>query len=142
MSPNLLDTVTARLAAYRRIGHELVVLPAVLVPLDVEVTLCVATGYQRVHVAQAVRLVLRRLFAPDSLSFGDPIRVSRIVTAAGAVPGVQSLRVTRLKRLFRPVAGELDAGVLAIGPLEIAQLDDDRDRPENGQLSIVAGGGR
>ncbi|WIX99177.1 putative baseplate assembly protein [Amycolatopsis mongoliensis] len=142
VSPALLDTVAARLAAYRRIGLGLVVLPAVLVPLDVEVTLCVATGYQRAHVSQAVRLVLRRMFAPDELTFGDPARVSRIVTAAGAVPGVQSVQVTRLKRLFRPAAGELDAGVLVIGPLEIAQLDDDRDRPENGRLAIVAGGGR
>lgn len=142
VSPALLDTVAARLAAYRRIGHGLVVLAAVLVPLDVEVTLCVATGYQRAHVAQAVRLVLRQMFAPDSLTFGDPVRVSRIVTAASAVAGVQSVQVTRLKRLFRPAAGELDAGLLAIGPLEIAQLDDDRDRPEHGRLSIVAGGGR
>ncbi|MFI9381975.1 putative baseplate assembly protein [Kutzneria sp. NPDC052558] len=142
VSPALIDTVAARLAAYRRIGHELVVLPAVLVPLDLEVTLCVSAGYQRAHVSQAVRLTLRRMFAPDSLTFGDPVRVSRIVTAAGAVAGVQSVQVTRLKRLFRPAADELRDGVLAIGPLEIAQLDDDRDRPENGRLAIVAGGGR
>jgi hypothetical protein len=140
--PDLLDAVAAGLAGYRRIGHGLVVLPATLVPLELEVSLCAAPGYQQGHVEQAVRLVLLRLFAPDALSFGDPVRISRIVTAAGAVPGVLSARVTGLKRLFRPAAGELDAGLLALGPLEIAQLDDDHDRPENGLLSIVVGGGR
>ncbi|QMV21055.1 hypothetical protein GQS52_03875 [Streptomyces sp. SCUT-3] len=51
-------------------------------------------------------------------------------------------RVTRLRRLFRGDDGELDAGLLRTGPLEVAQCDNDPDRPENGRLKLVIGGGR
>lgn len=138
----LLRAVDAALRPARRIGHELVVGPARLVPLDVEVTVCVAAGYQRGHVLVALRAALGALFRPDALDFGEAVRLSRIVAAASSVPGVTSARVTRLQRLFGQPDGELDAGLLAIGPLEIAQLDNDPDRPENGRLSIVIGGGR
>jgi hypothetical protein len=64
------------------------------------------------------------------------------VAAATAVPGVVSATVTRLRRLGGPDSGELEAGLLRVGPLEIAQCDNLVDRPENGRLSIDLGGGR
>ena len=147
----LLDAVAHRLEGYRRIGHDLVVRPAALVPLDIRVEVCVAPGYQRGHVLAELRRVLgnRRLpdgargfFHPDALTFGEPVRVSRLVAVAAAVPGVLSARVTRLRRLFGRDDGELAAGLLRLGPLEIAQCDNDPDRPENGLLTLVLGGGR
>jgi predicted phage baseplate assembly protein len=150
-SPALLDAVEHSLSAYRRIGHDLVVRPAPLVPVDVELTVCATPGHQRGHVLAELRRVLgnRRLpdgrlgfFHPDALTFGEPVRVSRLVAVAAAVPGVLSAQVTRLRRLFRPDDGELAAGLLRIGPLEVAVCDNDPDRPENGRLSIVIGGGR
>ncbi|MGW0211047.1 hypothetical protein ACWDZ8_36605, partial [Streptomyces sp. NPDC003233] len=81
-------------------------------------------------------------FHPDALTFGDPVRVSRLVAAAAAVPGVLSAKVTRLRRLFRTDQGELAAGVLPVGALEVAVCDNDPARPENGRLSIEIGGGR
>jgi predicted phage baseplate assembly protein len=147
----LVDAVTAALEPYRRIGHDVVVGPAELVPLDVEVRVCVATGYQRGHVVDAVRAALGSgvlpagrlgFFHPDALTFGDPVRVSRLVATAAAVPGVASAQVTVLRRLFEPDNGELAAGLLAIAALQIAQCDNASDRPENGRLSIVAGGGQ
>jgi hypothetical protein len=68
--------------------------------------------------------------------------VSRLVAVVAAIPGVVTARVTRLRRLFGPDDGELAAGLLRLGPREIAQCDNDPDRPENGRLSIVLGGGR
>jgi hypothetical protein len=47
-----------------------------------------------------------------------------------------------MRRLFRADDGELEAGVLRLGPLEIAQCDNDPDRPENGRFALVIGGGR
>ncbi|MCP2259141.1 putative baseplate assembly protein [Streptoalloteichus tenebrarius] len=150
-TPALLDAVARELDRYRRIGHDVAVRPARLVPLDVELTLCVAPGYQRGHVLAAVRAVLGSgvlpdgrpgLFHPDLLGFGEPVRASRLVAAAAAVPGVVSARVTRLRRRFGLDRGELADGLLRLGPLEIAQLDNDPDRPENGRLSLMIGGGR
>jgi hypothetical protein len=50
--------------------------------------------------------------------------------------------VTTFRRHGRPDAGELDSGVLPIGPWEIARLDNDRSNLENGTLIITAGGGK
>ncbi|WP_344322540.1 putative baseplate assembly protein, partial [Kitasatospora putterlickiae] len=147
----LLAAVADGLEAYRRIGHDLVVRPALLVPIDLELRICAAPGHQRGHVLAELRRVLGNralpdgrlgFFHPDALGFGEPVRVSRLVAAAAAVPGVLSAQVTRLRRQFGRDDGEPDAGLLRLGALEIACCDNDPDRPENGRLSIVIGGGR
>ncbi|GGO94873.1 putative baseplate assembly protein [Wenjunlia tyrosinilytica] len=149
--PILLETVGYVLDTYRLIGHDVVVHPARLVPLDIELAVCAAPGHQRGHVLADLRRVLGTgtradgrlgFFHPDALTFGEPVRVSTLVAAAAAVPGVVSAQVTRLRRLFHHDDGELEAGLLKLGPLEIASCDNDPDRPENGRLSIVIGGGR
>ena len=125
--------------------------PAALVPVDLQLSVCVDAGYQRGHVLDELRAALGTatapgggpaFFSPAAVGFGDPVRVSRLVATAAAIPGVVSARVTRLRRLFGPDEGELAAGLLRIGPLEIAQCDNNADQPENGRLSIVTGGGR
>jgi len=150
-SDALITSVTHALEPYRRIGHGLVVVPADLVPLDIQLSVCVDPGYQRGHVLDAILAALGTgtapggtpaFFNPATLGFGDPIRVSRLVAVVTAIPGVVSARVTRLRRLFGPDDGQLAAGLLRLGPREIAQCDNDPDRPENGRLSIVLGGGR
>ncbi|TDC24599.1 putative baseplate assembly protein [Streptomyces sp. 8K308] len=145
-TPRLLDAVARRLEAYRRIGHDLVVRSATLVPLDIELQVCAAPGYQRGHVLAALRRALGAraggFFHADALTFGEPVRLSRLIATAAAVPGVASVHATRLRRLFGQDQGELAAGLLAVGPLEIARCDNDPDRPENGRLSLVIGGGR
>jgi hypothetical protein len=50
--------------------------------------------------------------------------------------------VSRLERLHEGPNGELEAGFLPLGPLEIARLDDDPRFPENGRLDLCLGGGR
>ncbi|MBT2367445.1 putative baseplate assembly protein [Streptomyces sp. ISL-10] len=155
-SPQLLDSVAYALETYRRIGHDLVVGAARMVPLDIALRVCAAPGHQHGQIlAELYRLLGSRalpggrlgFFHPDALSFGEPVRLSRLVAAAAAVPGVESVRVTRLARLFDagPVQETddtaLEAGVLRLGPLEIARCDNDPDRPENGRLSIEIGGG-
>lgn len=155
-SPELLDSVSYALESYRRIGHDLVVGPARNVPLDIALTVCAAPGHQHGQILAELyrllgsgRLSGGRLgfFHPDALTFGEPVRLSRLVAAAAAVQGVESVRVTRLSRLFHenPVHDTddtaLEAGVLRLGPLEIARCDNDPDRPENGWLSIELGGG-
>ena len=150
-SPELLRKVSSHLGRYRRIGHDLAVRPAVSVPLDIELLVCVQPHYLRSHVKAALLNVLgnrdlpggnRGMFHSDSLTFGQPIYLSRLVAVAQAVEGVESVQVKRLQRLFQSANGELDAGLLALGALEIARLDNDPDFPENGLLKLDVRGGR
>ncbi|MFJ7995782.1 putative baseplate assembly protein [Streptomyces sp. NPDC096310] len=153
-SAELLDSVSYALEGYRRIGHDLVVGPARTVPLDIGLAVCAGPGHQHGQIlAELYRLLGgRRLpeggrlgfFHPDALTFGEPVRLSRLVAVAAGVAGVESVRVTRLRRLFHGDPDDdtaLEDGVLRLGPLEIARCDNDPDRPENGRLSIELGGG-
>ncbi|WP_031481614.1 putative baseplate assembly protein [Streptomyces bicolor] len=147
----LLTSVAQALEPYRRIGHDLVVGAARLVPLDIALTVCAKPGHQhgqilaelyRVLGSGVLRNGVRGFFHPDALTFGEPVRLSRLVAVAAAVPGVESVQVARLQRLFEPDRGEREDGVLRLGPLEIATCDNDPDRPENGRLAISLGGAR
>ncbi|KOU60511.1 hypothetical protein ADK57_30190 [Streptomyces sp. MMG1533] len=142
----LLASVAQSLEAYRRIGHDLVVGRARLIPLDIALTVCAAPGHQHGQISAELYRVLGNgrngFFHPDALTFGEPVRLSRLVAVAAAVPGVESVQVTRLRRLFEEDRGEREDGVLRLGPLEIATCDNDPDRPENGLLAISLGGAR
>jgi hypothetical protein len=120
--------------------------PARPVPLDIALTVCARPGHQHGQILAELYRVLGSgrggFFHPDALTFGEPVRLSRLVAVAAAVPGVESVRVTRLRRLFEPDRGELADGLLRPGPLEIATCDNDPDRPENGRLAISLGGAR
>lgn len=149
--PALLEEITGRLHCYRRIGHNLVVKSARRVPLDIELIVCVLSSYLRGHVKAALLDVFsnRRLpdgklgiFHPDHVTFGDDIYLSALVAAAQAVPGVESVKVTKLQRLYGLANGEIENGVLPLGPLEIARLDNDPSFPENGRLRLDVRGGR
>ncbi|GAA0432940.1 hypothetical protein Aca07nite_02780 [Actinoplanes capillaceus] len=133
----LLDEVADRLEAYRRIGHDLVIAPARPVPVDIVIEVCAAPGHQHGRVLAELHRRLLAAFRPDALTFGDPVRVSRLTALAASVPGVRTARVTRLRRLSAPDAGELEAGLLRLGPLEIARCHNDPDRPENGRLELA-----
>lgn len=158
-APSLVAEVTEWIEPFRRIGHDLSVRPADYVPLDLELTVCVKPDYQRAHVEAALLAVLGNrmlpdgtpgFFHPDNLTFGEGIYVSRIVAAAQAVAGVQSVTVAGLERyeIGEPQAGESAAeelpphSVLALGPSQIARLDNDPNFPENGRLVLNLRGGR
>jgi hypothetical protein len=121
------------------------------VPIDLALRVCVRPSYLRAHVEAALLDVLgnRRardgslgFFHPDRVSFGEGVYASAIVAAVQAVAGVESVAVAVLNRLYEPPDGELEAGVLPLGPLEIARLDNDPRVPENGRLRLDLRGGR
>jgi hypothetical protein len=149
--PELLQGVAASLHDVRRLGHDLAVKPARSVPVDLRVEVCVDPHHSRGALKAAVLDVLGNqklrngrlgLFHPDRLTFGTGVRTSEIVALVQTIPGVISIEVTRLRRLDRPDAGELAAGLLPIHRLEIARLSGDPSLPENGRLVVVIGGGR
>ncbi|HEY4459243.1 MAG TPA: putative baseplate assembly protein [Pseudonocardiaceae bacterium] len=144
--PAPLDEVRHGLNPFRRIGHDLSVRTAPLVPLDIALCVLVDPDYLVAHVRAALLTAFGTgptgFFRPDQIGFGTAIRASQLVATATAIPGVISAEVTTLQRLFAPPAGELAAGILTVGPLEIAELDNDPDRPEHGRLTFTIGGGR
>lgn len=152
---DLLAAIEALLRPYRRIGHDLHVLPAEYVSLDVALTVCVKPHTLRGHVKAALLDVFgnraladgqRGFFHPDNLSFGEGIYLSKLVAAAQAVDGVESVTVDRLARLDEASPAErrraLTDGVLRLSPFEVARLDNDPSRPSNGKLTLTLKGGR
>jgi predicted phage baseplate assembly protein len=149
--PQLLEEIKRYLYRFRRIGHDLEVVPARYVPLDIEMTIYVRPDYLAAHVKTALLGTFRTsvladgrvgFFHPDNLTFGDSIYLSRLIAAAQAVAGVQAVDVTTLQRLYLGENAEIENGVLPIGPLEIARLDSDPNFPENGRLKFSMRGGR
>lgn len=146
-----LSAIYRSLHRYRRIGHDVTVRSARLVPLSIELRVCVHPHYLRGHVETALLDVFsnrilpdgrKGFFHPDNLSFGDGIYLSRLVASAQAVEGVDSVQVTKLERAGEGPSNEIDDGLLPLGPLEIAQVDNDPSFPEQGTFTLTIGGGR
>jgi hypothetical protein len=147
----LIDEIKKGLYRFRRIGHDLSVEPALNVPLNIEMTICVLPDYLQGHVkAELLNVFSNRklpdgslgFFHPDNLTFGDGIYLSKLVASAQAVTGVESVIVDKLERHFEGPNGEIDSGILKLGPLEIPRLDNDPSFPENGVLKLNMRGGR
>ena len=147
----LLSQIENRLYRYRRMCHDLSVVEADYVPLDIAILVCVKPEYLRGHVeAGLLDVFSNRLlpdgksgfFHPDNLSFGDGIYLSQLVAAAQSVTGVESVEVTKLQRYGELPNHEIENGILATSPHEIARLDNDPDFPEMGRIMFEMRGGR
>ena len=147
----LIDQITQKLYRYRRMGHDLIVQPAIRVPLQIKMRICVALGFLRGHVKAELLSVFgnklmvngrRGFFHPDELSFGSDIYLSRLVAAAQAVAGVESVEIITFQRLQEAANQEIENGVLPLAPFEIARCDNDPGFPEYGRLELDMRGGR
>lgn len=134
------------LAVVRRMGHDVRVEQAALVPVEVKLTVCVHAERVAAHVKAALLAAFSDepagFFHPDRWSFGDPLHVSALVAAAHAVPGVESAEVTHLRRQGDVDRGELAAGVLRVGRRQVVLLSGDRVQPRQGVFEVVTRGGR
>jgi hypothetical protein len=120
-------------------------------------SVCVEPGYLRSDVKQAL---LRRLsnqdlpdgsrgfFHPDNFTFAQPVYLSEVIVAAMGVPGVRWVSVdpeadppARFQRWGEAPRAEIANGYIDIGRLEIAQLDNDPNKPENGKIEFHMEGG-
>ena len=151
------DTVRGFLERYRLAGYDLEIEAPVFVPLDIAFGVCVAPGYIRSAVEQALYDAFstrqrpdgtKGFFYPGNFTFGQPVYLSRIVAAAMDVPGVRwvdtsfsPLGLHRFRRWGQPSQGELAAGEISMDRLEIARLDNDPNLHENGRISFVMEGG-
>jgi hypothetical protein len=151
LAPGFERTVRAFLACYRIAGYDVELRPPRFVPLEIDLDVCAAPGHFRADVARAVRDALsarllpdgrRGFFHPLAWSFRQPVHASRIYAAVEAVEGVESAMLRRLRRLGQEDAGELDRGVLDVGPWEIVRLDNDPSFTEHGVLRVEVSGGK
>ena len=139
------EALEAHIEPFRMAGHDVALDDPVRVSLELELLVCVLPGYARSAVrARVLELLGRRgLFHPDRLTFGQPVYLGPIYAAVRGVPGVESVEVVKFGRQGqthdpRPLL----EGVLPLGRLEIARLDDDRNFPEHGVLRLALHGGQ
>jgi hypothetical protein len=154
LTTDLTDEIVTYLNGRRLAGYDLEVLPALYVPLDIIVQFCTAAGFRPADVQQSLLQALSNttlpggslgFFHPSLFSFGDPVYVSRLYAAIMAVPGVDSAQITRLAELHSPTpdadtSTNLARGFLSVTADQIIRLDNDRNFPQNGSLSIVPKG--
>lgn len=144
-------TAIAHLDRYRMAGHDLHIDAPVYVSLEIDLLVCVAPEAFRSDVRRGLLDVLgsrtradggRGLFHPDHFSFGQTVYLSPLYAAARRVAGVASVQVTRFHRQGQADPGPLADGFMALGRLEIARLDNDRNFPEHGVLRLDLHGGK
>jgi hypothetical protein len=145
------------LEQFRLAGYDLEIEAPRFVSLDIAFTVCVAPGYFRSAVQTALLNTFSNhtlpdgtsgFFHPDNYTFGQPVFISQIVAAAMKVPGVKWVDTNDIPpapnhftRLGQPSHGEAAAGEIRMATLEIARLDNDPSRPENGKIRFFMEGG-
>lgn len=142
--------LTSFLERYRLAGHDVEIVPPVFVPLDVALEICAQPGYFAADVERRLVDVFSArvlpggqtgFFHPDNITFGASIFLSAVIARAMQVPGVASVMPVRFQRFGRTAQSEIDDGVLTMGRLEIARLDNDANAPENGRIEFDVQGG-
>jgi hypothetical protein len=144
--PEFRDEVLKHMEPYRRIGHTLEVQQAEYVPVELAMDITLSSHNQRGAVLRAVRDRFSNtirpdgglgFFHPDQLTFGQGIPVSAIVAAALDIPGVAHVNVSLLRPYGTDVPEVPEEDVLTMKPWQIARLDNDPNRPENGVLKLT-----
>ncbi len=139
------------LERYRMAGHDVEIDSPRFVSLEIEMTVCVKPHYFRGDVEAALLRVFsnsvapdgqRGFFHPDNFSFGQPVYLSALYAAAQEVEGVSFVTINVFQRLGIAGTRGLDDGVLSMGRLEIARLDNDPNFAERGVLRLTMEGGR
>lgn len=151
VTPGFQDELAGFLDRFRMAGYDVRIDAPRFVDLELALFICVDPEHFRAAVRQAVLARLsagtlaggaRGFFHPDSFSFGDPVYLSALQAAVMEIPGVTSVEARSFHRRGRPETTSIADGVLPIGRLEIARLDNDPNYPERGTLVIETGGGK
>ena len=125
---------------------------AVFVGLSIGLEICVAPGFFRGDVYQAVWKVLVTgdacsgtpgLLSGTNFKFGQTVYSSPIVAAAQAVTGVVAVTLTSFERMKQPTpAGQEPPTQLLMGAVEIACCDNDPNHADRGFLTLTMDGGK
>ena len=154
LTADLKQQLADYLNSKRLSGYDIQISGPIYVPVDLALQVSVVTGSQQSDVEQALLEAFSSgtlpggsngFFHPDNFTFGDNLHASRIYAAAMAVTGVRSVTITRLARLHaaqpeQETTLNLAQGYLSVGADEVIRLDNDRNFPENGTLSVTSSG--
>ena len=117
------DELLAWFEPFRLAGSDIAVRGPVVVGLDIDVEV-IAQGLPSASLEQALAEAFApdAFFAPAAFGLGQPLYLSQLVARAMAVPGVAAAEVVRFQRADQPSEGELDLGVIRVGPSELVRL--------------------
>jgi hypothetical protein len=142
--------LSAFLDSYRLAGGDVEIESPRWVPLLIELTVCVADGYVASDVERDLLDLFSAgvradgslgLFAPANWTFGQTVYLSPLIAAAMKVPGVANVTPVTFQRWAGSDQGELAVGQIDMASLQIAQLANDPNKPENGLLTLDMQGG-
>jgi hypothetical protein len=142
--------LTAFFEQFRLAGHDIEIAPPVFVPLDLALEVCVQPDQFAADVKRRLLDVFsarvlpggqRGFFHPDNMTFGTSMFLSAVIARAMQVAGVSFVTPIRFQRFGQTAQSEIDDGVLTVGTLEIARLDNDPNAPENGRIEFDMRGG-
>jgi len=139
---------------FRLAGQDLELVSPQYLSLQIDLEICVDPDYFQSDVRQALLAVLgnqvlpngqKGLFFPDNFTFGQAVYLSPVYAAARSVAGVRAVRAVH----FQPQGASsvdadryLAAGEIKLGPLQIARLENNRNFPDHGRLTLVMEGGK
>ncbi len=122
-------------------GTALRILAACYLPLDIALTIYPRPGVLTIDVERALRVAFSAVdpngfFAADRFTFGQPVYLSEVITRAASVSGVARVDVRRFGRWNQPPSGEIAAGRIQPGPLEIVRADSAPGAPQLGAVEF------
>jgi hypothetical protein len=143
------------LEQFRLAGHDIEIEGPRFVPLHIAFTVHLKPNYLPGDVKNSLFRVFssgflpggrQGFFHPDNFTFGQPVFLSQIVDLAMEVAGVSWIDTSDTKkhhfhRWGNPSKDEIVQGVILLGRLEIARLDNDPNAPENGKIEFFMEGG-
>lgn len=144
------DEIIDHINRYRIAGYDINVNGPIFVPLDLEMSVCLADGYYKSDVLGALLAAFgnrdlsggrRGFFHPDNFTFGQPVYLSRLYHTAMQIPGVASAEITKFQRWGKKPNEELENAMLETSQYEIVRLDNDPNFPENGKIEFIIEGG-
>lgn len=153
------DELRGFLEQFRLAGDDLEIEPPRTVPLEIRMTVCLEPGYSRSDVEWALerRFSSRRLddgslgfFHPDRFTFGQPLYLSEVVSAAMEVAGVRWVdldpdtegRENAFGRRFDASGDAYEDAKITVSRREVIQLDDDPNHPGRGTIDFDFEGAR
>jgi hypothetical protein len=151
LTSSLASSLKTNLERYRLAGQDLELDSPQYVSLQIELAVCVDPNYFRSDVQRSLLQVLghqilpngqKGLFFPDNFTFGQTVYLSRVYAAARRVAGVNSVRVTKFQPQGVDTSVYLVSGEIKLGHLQVARLENDRNFPDHGQLTLLMEGGK